>query len=479
MGKGKRLKASRAAKQPTLTNPSISREDASERPGKDIVDRRHGRLALATISRSENYGDFTTGLSVIAASTSDALTGGHPVGTVKAHDVLVGIPVLWWKLETESTQFQGTQIMDGIGYMQSVALDSQKLEGAAFPMMRERVDSVGFQVKENSLRIASHTRELGLLGEIEFRIEPRLAWFLTLSQSLSVVVETPSSTYISTLTSDGHSPRPVVHDGTLTMKHIEAVLNQSSSWKPIAVGNTSMLVGEEDLPDHHTRTFAANCNVTDLPDRVNYVGECLACGQPGDSREHCVPKWIARNQGVAPVVAPVFCVDCNSHFGRTLEVPIEAAARAGTLESEVKTEVFVRWALKTSFTLSAASDVSVDNAWMQQLRQGFLPDGFQIFASAGVEMDPGYLFSITHFSRGYREKGHFLFSFAMNSLLFVVLRNPSELLEVTGLSRVHPPLDNDFVPGHIDANLLHDYLIFKMTGHQIYRTYTSDEIGNS
>jgi hypothetical protein len=480
MSKGKRSRALRKAD--TLTRaeaPTLqSLEETALNP--DPVTEWLPPIAMSVTSSSEAYGDFTTGLFIVGASTSDSFNRNHRAPVLNARDVVVGVPILWWKLETESTRRQGAAVMDGVGRLQSFALSGTKMNRDGFPMTAIRAAFKGFRVKNNTLQLVPDT-SLGLLGSKEWAINSRVSKLLAQSQSLSIVIETPSAVYVSTLTSDGGPPRVLVHDGTLVMKTLDAVLLHSSKWVSAQVGNVSLLAGTASAPDHHSRTFAASRNLTDLPDALKYLGDCLACGRAGDSREHCVPYWVASDHKVKSVVAPVFCVECNGYFGKELEEPISLSAREGNLSEIVKTAVFAKWALKTALALSAVCGVSADKSWMFSLREGQMPVGLQIFALTDVIMAEGYLFSINHFSISAQTQGLFLFTFAMNGLLFVVLRNPTEEIDIPGIQTVYPEAaradSSATLPvlkgdGSLNAVTLNDSLIERMTGERIYRTFT-------
>lgn len=477
MGRASRSKAERKAARealsalnssPTAAPPLL---DASQ-PDANPHDQPTNGLSLRLTSRSEDYGDFHTGLLFIGASTSDGKDREGSRATVRVRDIVAAVPVLWWRLETELTRWQGSPVLEAAGYMQSKALGATLLENHAFPMNSKRTEAVGFRVKGETVRLISDTINAGVFSDQQFKIDPRLAFFLALSQTLSVVIETPASTYVSTITADGGAPRQVMHDGTAHMSSLDKVVRKSTRWEVVHVGNPSILADAHDTPDHHRRTYSATSGRTDLPDRLSKRRTCLACGKAGDSREHCVPKWIAFDQQVTPVVAPLFCVACNNYFGETLEVPISEAYRAGLITSSLDQTVLHQWALKTALLLSAASDVQVDDTWMAELRAGRMPVGFQIFALTDASMEPGYIFSVTHFSRAARDAGQFLFSFAMRDLLFVVLRH-SEDLQIAGLQRVLPRDAPVLRLSGLDVADLHDQVMEQMTGHAMARSDTA------
>ncbi len=477
MGKASRLKAERAAARNAQHAVDTSSEETQGFLGTSQLaagahDHPTNGFTLATTNRSREYGDFHTGLLYIGASTSDGQDREGARATVKVRDIVAAVPVLWWRLDTDLTHHQGATVMDAVGHRQSIAIKATLLDDNAFPMNSKRTDSVGFLFKKDTVQLVSNEVELGMFAGHQFKVDPRLGFFFGLSQTLSVVIETPSKTYVSTITADGGAPRLAIHDGTAHMKSLGQVVQRSTRWQPVHVGNVSILADAAMTPDHHRRTYAATSKHTDSPDELSKRSTCLACRNPGNSREHCVPKWIASDQSVPPVVAPLFCGACNNYFGKSLEGPVSKAYRSGKIASLLDEDVFHQWALKTSLLLSSASDVRFDESWMAELREGRMPEGFQIFALTGGRMDPGYLFSITHFSRWARDTGLFLFSFAIPDLLFVVLRH-SESIEIPGLRRVLPGCAQSGQLAEIDVVELHDRLIERLTGHPMERFDTS------
>jgi hypothetical protein len=107
---------------------------------------------------------------------------------------------------------------------------------------------------------------------------------------------------------------------------------------------------------------------------------CIFCGAKANSREHAIPKWIAKRFGmrgvmmhpvvmlnITPRKQPVsfgshreriFCSDCNTHF-KSLEdevIPILEAMGRGKpiLLGETEQDVLGRWGAKTGYALVAA-----------------------------------------------------------------------------------------------------------------------------
>ncbi|WP_157485735.1 MULTISPECIES: hypothetical protein [unclassified Frigoribacterium] len=438
-------------------------QDAGKKPTQEH--------ALSETTRVQGLGDITTTLFLISASTSDSLKPGTLGQTIGVRDVIVGLPVLHWQMETDETRGHDVHVMSGAGYLQSVALGATELEDEAFPMTGDRVDGIGFHVNREAIRLVSHTKNLGLLGAFEFPIDRRLAYFLSLSETLSVVVSTPKTSYVATITNNG-LPRVSVHDGGVHMSTLINVIGKSDKWVPTHVGNMSLLAGEAAYADHHERTYVARRDYEDIPNRISKGNTCIACGAVGDSREHCLPKWIAKDQGVEPVIAPLFCIDCNAYFGNELEVPVSASYRDERFADYVCSETFVRWAIKTSLTLSAASDVRIADEWMRSLRSGLTPPGFQVFVVTGVNSEPGYTFSVTQFSRAARDDGHFLFSFAIPNLAFIVLRYNKDLA-ADGMSRIWPSSVAGKAVATLDLPGIYEDLFTSMTGHRLERTPTT------
>lgn len=424
-------------------------------------------MALRVTSAHQDMGNFTTGLYVSDFSTSDPAVRAAEPTTARSRDVLAAWPVLWWELPSDDED----RVAEVVGGMQALALDAVESDLSSLPLASSPTSSATFMVEGGELKLISNARKLGLLGAASFKIEARLEWFLAGCGTLAIVIKTRSKLWTATITQDGSLPVVLIHDGNTTMPALDAVMNHSKRWERSGIGNTSLLAGMQRVADHHYRTYAAMTTLEpDLPDRLSYQGDCLGCGAPGNSREHCVPNWIAKDQGVHPVVAPIFCVDCNNYFGQTLETPVAIAARAGALPQEVGSVLFTLWAIKTALALSAASDVLIREEWMRAIRDEKMPENFQVFAETNVSMDPGYFFSVTQFSRQARQRGQFLFSFGMNGLFFVVLREESRLLDIPAISRVRPPRLRENTATSRDLPALHAHVIELMTGHRMFHT---------
>jgi hypothetical protein len=110
------------------------------------------------------------------------------------------------------------------------------------------------------------------------------------------------------------------------------------------------------------------------------AGTCIFCENKADSKEHAIPKWIAKRFGlkgeflgeIASIHAPakkqhtsigshramILCNRCQSHFGRLENAVANTLTAMGRGESLIldaeKQELLGRWGAKTAMTLIAA-----------------------------------------------------------------------------------------------------------------------------
>lgn len=352
---------------------------------------------------------------------------------------------------------------------EAVTLEAVKYDTAAgLPMAPIPVRGGTLRVGDGCVELLAVGRRRSIFINQKFPVHSRLAWFISLTGTLSVVFESAGYSSVATFTVEESRPLQAVHDGTKEMSSFGKVVNFSEKWQAAAVGNMSLLAGMDQFPDHHTYTYWSHLSDRNIPDNLKYAGKCIGCGASESSREHCVPKWIADGHGVKPVVSRVLCVRCNSYFGTELEAPIAKSVREGDLGALLHTKLFLLWAVKTALALAAASDVRAWREWMESVREGLIPAKFQVFATTAVQGEPGYSYSVTHFSRSFQKRGAFLLTFAMDGLLFVVLRH-QRLIDIPGLPRVLPDPAGAVVSGSIDAVKLHDELIECITGRPIVR----------
>lgn len=413
---------------------------------------------LATINRHQQLGDFITTLYVMEGSSSDPLGGADPDATTRARDMLGAVPVLWWQLPA------GEPTAGAVAMLQARAIGAVESAEDSLPLTDSPAAGVRVEVTDSSLRLVSDC-QLGPLGTQPFAIEPRIAWFLRQCNTLGVVIETEDSRWIGSVTADGEPPRMCMREGALASKAYRALIERAADWVPVHLGNRSHLAGNSAFADDHYRTYLAAPDEVDLPDQVTWTGDCLACGCAGNSREHCVPNWIAKAQRSQPVTASLFCIDCNNHFGRELEQPIAAAVARGQLSAQLGTKLFARWAVKTALAVSAASGLRPANDWMAGIRGGGLPEGFEVFATGDVQFQPGYSYAVTYFSAQRAAAGLFLFSFVIDGLGFVVARGSDTPLRPPRLERVHPVSSAVVPPAEtLDFQRMHAELLSTMTG---------------
>ncbi len=418
---------------------------------------------LATENRVENYGSFYTSLFLMEGSSSDP--GLSPDGSItpEARDMLMGVPVLYWEPPSDAEN----NILEAVTLGHARAIDAVEVVNGTLPLKRDSLEGVNFSLTNNRLRLESKSRWLGLFGSLPFVVDPRLAWFMEGGKTLGICIKTSKTIVVSSITSDDYPPRISVHNGILESKSSRGIIDYSARWKNVYLYNHSLFSDAQSAPDHHYRAYGASPEQEDLPSKISYKGACLGCGAAERSNEHCVPNWVAAKQKSKPVTAPVFCVSCNNHFGEVLELPLaKSSPDYVTAKSSDDPLLFSRWALKTAFTLSAASDILIQPEWMRVLRNGEMPEGFEVFASGDCSMRPGYMFAVTHFSQSEVKNGTFVFSFWMNNLAFFVVRKMNSLHQIPVLPRVYPSriAPQYLSHGGIDFTKLHAKIIERITG---------------
>jgi hypothetical protein len=420
----------------------------------------HGRSELTTFTPTELAGSIRTELLVMEGSSSDSLELEAGLKAQQVRDVITAIPVLVWE--------QG-------GDLDRSALESAALlelvdvhDGYALPMTLECAECIQFTVEDGCLQFSSRSRNLGFLAGQKFKIHDRMAWFLGRCDSISIVITSSSVFQVRSISNDGMPPRVAVHRGSFDSKQYAALMAYSTNWAETVMANTSLYAGSVDDYDHHSRTYLATPEEVDIPQRIVYRGSCLGCGGAGRSIEHCTPNWIATEHKVVPVTAPIFCAQCNGHFGNELEDPMSNLIRSGGLAHRLGSDLFIRWAIKTALALSVASDSPIDYSWMRAIRLGQVPEGFRVFAETTVEMTPGYMYTVTQFSRSFAEKGAFLVTYAMDGLVFIVLRDATGATELPEWSQVHPSVvPRKRKPEAQNFNDLHFGIMKSMTGHEM------------
>ena len=419
------------------------------------------RSELRTFTPTRLSGSIRTELWVMEGSTSDSLELESELTARQVRDVMTAIPLLIWEQDHDS--------FDGLARESAALLDLVDIhDGYALPMTIAAAESVQFAVEDGHLIFRSQSRDLGFLADHRFKVHDRMAWFLDRCQSISIVITSQSVFQVRSISNDGKQPRVAVRHGSFDTKQYSALILHSTSWADTLMANTSLYAGSDDDSDHHSRTYLATPDELDIPQGIAYRGNCLGCGSQGRSIEHCTPNWIATEHKVVPVTAPIFCSQCNAYFGHELENPISTMLRSGSLVDQLESELFVRWAIKTALALSAASDSPIDDSWMWAIRKGLVPEGFSVFADATARMAPGYIYTVTHFSRSFSEQGAFLVTYAMDGLLFIVLRDPTGDIEVPEWTQVHPStIQRERQSESRDLNELHFSIMKSMTGHEM------------
>ncbi|MDW8759722.1 hypothetical protein Q7W32_07805 [Streptococcus suis] len=183
---------------------------------------------------------------------------------------------------------------------------------------------------------------------------------------------------------------------------------------------------------------------------------CFACGRDETSKEHCSPKWIAVKYNVKPLVANVFCIDCNNWFGVNLENKMQQLQK----NNYISNAVLINWCIKTSLTMSIASGVPLNTDDLRKLRLGKTPAGYEVYyVNFGINTN-GFSFGVSHFETQIRKRGTFLFTFTMPDFSIVVLKNKEGVLLDIPFNKIWPQGENQIIniPSTLNITDLHQRL---------------------
>ena len=179
---------------------------------------------------------------------------------------------------------------------------------------------------------------------------------------------------------------------------------------------------KESLPSNRTLTFK----------------RCFACGKVENSREHCSPKWIADMYKVKPLVADIFCKECNNWFGVNLENKMQQFLTTRMISNKE----LIHWCIKTSLTMSIASGVPLNTNDLTQLRKDRTPSDYEVYFDTFGCKDSGFYYGVSHFETQIRERGTFLFTFTMPEFSFVVIKNKEGVSLDVPIKKIWPQVAN-------------------------------------
>lgn len=426
---------------------------------------------LVTVTQLPQRGDVVTGLWIMEGSSVDRL---EPVATdtvPQARDVLTAVPFLGWfplGYQTTSAPDQGDApalIAEAQGLVHRLGAMATE---SSLPLTQQPLGGVRFEVNRDLLRIACGAGDLAFLGEHTWAINPRLAYFLSLTNTMAIWVETPATLWVKTV-ANGDDAELAYVAGSLQNKQVAAIVDKSTRWRAATPGNPSLFADGSDHADDHYRSFCATRKATYLPPAVTLNGPCRACGALTTTSEHCTPNWLATLECVVPVTADIFCADCNAdYFGKLFEAPIADAVKVGGLRDPDLSWLLSAWMIKTALTLSAASGVRLHADWLRDLRQGRLPGGFQCRMIDLTGDEPGYWFTVTFFSQERAKQGYHLTSFTCSRFSFVVIRAPRELDGNHALDALLTAAFKAVEAGGTES--VHAHMLSSLTGHPLRHT---------
>jgi hypothetical protein len=393
-----------------------------------------------TVATRWRDGEFVSGLWVGEGSSSDHVTVPEEPTALAARDVLMAVPFLRWKpdgVPVDAHEFAPRQAR---------AVGAVAAGVAPVPLNVNASQLGDLELGDGVVRLQRASRSLSRFSAAAFPVHPRVAWFLALRSTLSVQIDMEPR-HIATFTAPGKPSAVAVMPGSASSKAYRGLVERAATWKPVSIGNTSVLAGSDPTSraDFHTRAYSAKPHEGDIP-TLEFRGNCLGCGAKRLSREHCTPNRVARDQEVRPVVARILCAECNGYF--------------------------VRWAIKTALTLSVASDVRLPPGWMRDPRNGPGPGGVRGLRRRVLPRAAGIRLRRQLLLRARPQRRRFLATYSMGPVMVCVVRRPAPLGEIPHMPRRHPGIAGSgrLGSGAINLNELNNSIAERLIGHSIVMT---------
>lgn len=416
--------------------------------------------------QNETAASYSSYLFVGEGSSNDKIGRNQSLSVSGATDRLMAIPVVEWNglVDDPASGFETLDFLKSIKARRTP-------KRVRFPLVFDELSPAISEIGADSVELG-YSDANGKWRSQKFLIEPRLAYFLSGTGTLTLIIQTTLGQLIASVMTNEPAPLMAVFPGSLASKQLDQIIDMSNSWNFVVPGNPSIFIGGEQMRDDSYFCYIATREQTELPEKIRQEEVCVACGVHGVTREHCSPNWLAKYWQVTPVTAEILCDSCNGFFGRKLEKPIAAAYQefyktAQVLSTLVKpVDLLIQWCLKTALLLSIASGKKVDKTWIRTLRQGRTPSGFEIYLNENVSGINGYFFSVTTLAESARRRGDFLFSMAINGLAFVVVRHGQERHMVPEFDRVFPVVSRADMKQRDVVNMqeLHAAVLERMTG---------------
>lgn len=303
--------------------------------------------------------------------------------------------------------------------------DSPK--GFSVPLSMQICISAVFALDCNTLQIRGIA---STQASLSMQVTDRYAYFLSLTNNLSVNIVCGQRRWWITLV-DRHKWNGVPSVAAYPARYNNGIIEKSPRWTAGMVSPDSMIT---DFQEIYTWTYGASTVKRNIPKLESFEPDsCVRCDGSDLNREHCTPKWMADRLNVEPVVGRIACVDCNTGFGRGLEIPVSALYAAGQFRDPEYDGLVYRWALKTALMLSAMSNIAFP-AWLWRVVDGQKPpDTLHLFRILVPALpDGGYLYTVTSFPYGTGEV--FACSFMFDNDMFLFVQSPDHLQPLDFLS---------------------------------------------
>lgn len=197
---------------------------------------------------------------------------------------------------------------------------------------------------------------------------------------------------------------------------------------------------QDDLPgtsDYYS--YESTSKIESLPSNKSLTFKrCFSCGKEATSKEHCSPRWISDRYKVKPLVANIFCKECNNWFGVNLENKMQQFLTTRCIPNKE----LINWCIKTSLTMSIASGVPLNTNDLIQLRKDITPLDYEVYFDTFGCQGSGFYYGVSHFETQIRERGTFLFTFTIPEFSFVVIKNKEGISLDVPIKKIWPQVAN-------------------------------------
>lgn len=330
--------------------------------------------------------------------------------------------------------------------------DFRKYEFNKLPTTFHVSENVKAELIGNKLYLSFRNKDIHLNKKID--VTDKEKNILKSVKNFSLVINDDTDSYIIRVSLCKNIEDPFFPIKRISLKQknidkiLDAIIENINKLEEAFPYNMNMYLDYNGSSDYEV--YQSTENIESLPSigNLSFGGICYSCGEHSVTREHCSPKWMTDKYKVKPLIGKILCTNCNSWFGKNYESQAYEKLQIKNNHMTEEQRIFIsKWCIKTAFTMSLASGVSINPNYLFMLRNNEFPKDIEVYFDPRYKLyEQGFNYGVSRFNYELSTKSTFLFTFICTDFVIVVMKTENKDIYKIPFYRIYP----EFLEGQKD-----------------------------